>query len=138
MKIIDAIRNHKREKISAHFFRDEFKSQFDDIEYPDKYLDRLKKLCKNLEIIRYQFGRPIRITSGYRSPENNKRVGGVKRSQHLQGRAADFVIDGIDPREVALSVRELIHDGWLDQGGVGDYENFTHYDIRGRAARWRG
>jgi hypothetical protein BACCOPRO_00949 len=40
---------------------------------------------------RYSLGTPaIRITSGYRSPELNKAVGGVKNSAHVEGYAADL------------------------------------------------
>lgn len=40
---------------------------------------------------RYSLGTPaIRISSGYRSPELNKAVGGVKNSEHVEGYAADL------------------------------------------------
>jgi len=40
---------------------------------------------------RHDLGTPaIRITSGYRSPELNKAVGGVKTSAHVEGYAADL------------------------------------------------
>lgn len=32
------------------------------------------------------------ITSGYRSPELNKKIGGAKNSQHLKGQAADILL----------------------------------------------
>lgn len=37
---------------------------------------------------------PIIITSGYRSPQVNKLVGGVNNSQHMSGCAADFHVQG--------------------------------------------
>lgn len=40
---------------------------------------------------RYKYGKPIIVTSGYRCEELNKKVGGVKNSQHLYGCAADLV-----------------------------------------------
>ena len=42
-----------------------------------------------LQPLRDRFG-PIRITSGYRCPELNKAVGGVKNSRHMRGEAADI------------------------------------------------
>lgn len=40
---------------------------------------------------RHDLGTPaIRITSGYRSPELNKAVGGVKNSAHVMGYASDL------------------------------------------------
>ena len=52
--------------------------------------ENLRQLCKNvLEPLRRRFGK-IRVTSGYRCPELNKAVGGVKNSQHMRGEAADL------------------------------------------------
>ena len=43
-----------------------------------------------LDPIRERFGQPIVVTSGYRSPELNKAIGGAKNSQHTFGQAADI------------------------------------------------
>ena len=43
-----------------------------------------------LEPLRIQLNEPIVITSGYRTPEENKKAGGVENSQHLKGEAIDF------------------------------------------------
>ena len=48
-----------------------------------------------LQPLRDRFG-PIRITSGYRCPELNRAVGGVKNSQHLRGEAADIHLPSVD------------------------------------------
>lgn len=45
-----------------------------------------------LQPIRDEFG-PVKVTSGYRSQELNKAIGGAKKSQHLMGEAADIVMD---------------------------------------------
>lgn len=60
---------------------------------PDpKQIETLKRLCEEiLQPIRSKLGKPIRVTSGYRSPELNKAVRGSKTSQHLSGEAADIV-----------------------------------------------
>lgn len=53
----------------------------------------LKRLVANiLDPLREAWGSPIDVTSGYRCPELNKAVGGVKNSQHLTGQAADIRI----------------------------------------------
>lgn len=58
----------------------------------DKQLVNITQLCcKVLDPIREHFG-TVNITSGYRNPYNNTRVGGAKNSQHLEGQAADFII----------------------------------------------
>ena len=47
--------------------------------------------CRNLlEPARQAIGCPIMINSGFRNGDVNRRVGGVKNSQHLQGCAADI------------------------------------------------
>lgn len=49
-------------------------------------------LAVYLESVRVRYGKPIRITSGYRSPTLNKAVGGVNNSKHLRGLAVDISI----------------------------------------------
>jgi putative chitinase len=56
----------------------------------------LKKVCeKILEPVRTHFAKPIRINSGYRGPALNSAVGGSSKSQHCNGQAVDFEIDGL-------------------------------------------
>ena len=76
------------------------------------------------------------IISGYRSPEYNKKIGGVKRSQHMLAKAADIVVSGMTSLEVRDVIITLIKEGKMDPGGVGIYPTFVHYDVRGRNARW--
>ena len=53
----------------------------------------LKLLCIEVfDKVREHFGKPIGITSGFRSIELNQRIGGSKNSQHMEGKAID--IDG--------------------------------------------
>lgn len=52
----------------------------------------LKALCEHvLQPLRNHLGVPVIVTSGYRSPILNKRIGGAPNSQHILGMAADFV-----------------------------------------------
>jgi hypothetical protein len=46
-----------------------------------------------LDPLREAYGKPIRVSSGYRSPKLNSAVGGVKTSQHRLGQAADITVD---------------------------------------------
>ena len=50
----------------------------------------LKRVCGWLEVLRSRAGRPILINSGYRSPQLNKKIGGVPTSNHLTGCAVDI------------------------------------------------
>jgi zinc D-Ala-D-Ala carboxypeptidase len=54
-----------------------------------------------LEPVRAHFGKPVRISSGYRSKALNAAVGGSNTSQHSLGEAADIEIDGVDNRRLA-------------------------------------
>ena len=52
-------------------------------------------LCENiLEPCRVHFGKPITISSGYRSPKLNRAIGGARGSQHSKGEAADIELVG--------------------------------------------
>ena len=43
-----------------------------------------------LDPLREAYGKPIVVSSGYRSPKLNKAVGGAAKSQHVTGQAADI------------------------------------------------
>ena len=101
-------------------------------------LANCQELAENLQILREHLGRPIRVISGYRPPDYNRRIGGAKKSQHIAAKAADIKVSGMAPAEVHAVVLKLIKSGEMKQGGVGKYSTFVHYDIRGTAARWSG
>lgn len=123
------------QRLSKNFTLDEFASKDGAITPPD-VLENLRNLAKNLQVIRDEIGKPIKINSGYRSPEHNKSVGGVKNSMHTKGKAADIHISGLTPNQIAAVIFMLIEQKKIKQGGVGIYPNFVHYDIRGTKARW--
>lgn len=93
-----------------------------------------------LQCIREHFGKPVTITSGYRTAAHNAAVGGAKSSQHLYGRAADIRVQGVSVEDVAAYAESLMPD-W---GGVGRYPvkagraGWVHVDTRADKARWRG
>lgn len=124
-------------KLTKNFDSKEFESR-DGALTPVTVQENLQKLAKNLQVLRDHFGLPIHINSGYRSPSHNKSIGGVKGSQHVFGKAADIVIKGKTPTEIHETIERLISEGKMEQGGLGLYLTFVHYDIRGFAARWNG
>jgi uncharacterized protein YcbK (DUF882 family) len=73
---------------------------------------------------------------GFLHKRRNKKIGGVKNSQHITGKAVDIVIKGITTNYLAFKINELISKGKMLQGGIGIYDTFVHYDIRGTKARW--
>lgn len=100
-------------KLSPHFSLAEFtasataKARGIDNRPNGLHIDSMRLLCtKALEPLRAHFGRPIRITSGYRSPELCLAVGSSKTSQHARGEAADFEIPGVDNLTVARWIRD--------------------------------
>lgn len=122
-------------KLTAHFSKYEFDCT-DGSEMPFEVLNNVIEVANNLEVLRAHFGAPIIINSAYRSPVYNRSIGGAVNSQHLGGKAADVVIDGVTPDEVADAIDFLIEVGLMKEGGLGRYNTFTHYDIRGTKARW--
>ena len=90
------------------------------------------QLLNRLQRLRDLVGKPIIITSGYRTISHNKKVGGSKNSLHLQGKAADIKVNGIDPGQLSKQAEKVGFNG------IGIYKTFIHVDTRGYKARWNG
>ena len=56
----------------------------------------------------------------------------------MTAKAADIKVSGMSPKEVKDVIVDLIKQGKMHPGGIGLYTTFTHYDVRGRNARWYG
>lgn len=87
-------------------------------------IEALRTLAQQvLQPTRNHFNRPVVVSSGYRSPQLNRAVGGARSSQHVLGEAADFTIPGVSNFAVAqwmwknLNYDQLIYEfgesGWL-------------------------
>ena len=102
-------------------------------------IDCLQDLVDNvLQPLRDKFG-PIVVTSGYRSPELNKKIGGSTTSHHCYGYAADFEVLGMDNRELAIYIRDNLkftqlilefYDGRPDSGWV--HCAYNENDLKGQ------
>ena len=86
-------------KLSEHFVLGEFTKS----NYPEVYnipsheaIANLKRVCVWLEVLRERYNEPIRINSGYRSPQLNRKVGGAATSNHLTGCAVDILTSGYE------------------------------------------
>ena len=102
-------------RLSAHFMLSEFLNLK---KYPDNVPDTQQLLCLHygclmlLEPARQEVG-PIIINSGFRNDDVNRKVGGVKNSQHLLGQAAD--IRPRDPAKFQQLIDFLQHHPQTDQ-----------------------
>ena len=108
--------------------------------YKNNYLPP-KSLWKNFwptialaDTARKRIGKPLRISSGFRSPAYNKSVGGVKNSQHVQFRAIDISAPRSTLRELYAELLDLRREG--HKIAIGRYATFIHIDTRGNNASW--
>jgi len=90
----------------------------------DQALDKLQAL-------RNALGKPLVLTSAYRSLSHNKRVGGAKNSRHMQGDAFDVRMDNHDPHEFEAAARKIGFTGF----GYYPKSGFMHIDT-GAARSW--
>lgn len=105
---------------SSH--RTSFLDEQENIDYA--ILHNLYCLCVNvLEPLRQNFGKRIRINSGYRCKRLNRCVGGVADSQHLLGSAADITSDN---NSDLLSYLLLMNFDQLIVYGSSDNPRFLH------------
>jgi uncharacterized protein YcbK (DUF882 family) len=113
--------------LTSHFVRSEFTCKcgcgFDTVDIG---------LLAVLESIRTHFDAPVSIRSGCRCEAHNRAERGKNRSQHLIGRAADFLVSGVPADEV----QDFIEAAYPDRLGMGRYALFTHVDSRADKARW--
>lgn len=115
-------------KLSEHFSRDEFSCKcgcgFSTVDV---------KLIEILESVRSQFKKPVKINSGCRCHDHNKKVGGTPKSKHMEGIAADIVVKGVSPIDVHKFLIDYVGGNYA---GIGRYETFVHIDARENPARW--
>lgn len=99
-------------------------------------MQNCQALADNLQVLRDYLGSPISINISYRPKFWELKQGRSGKSQHVKAWAADIVCDDYSPAQVADAIDQLIDDGKMKEGGLGRYNSFTHYDIRGFKARW--
>jgi uncharacterized protein YcbK (DUF882 family) len=122
-------------KLTKNFPLYEFKCT-NGVWVPEEYIENVQELADNLQVLRDFINVPIYINSGYRTEEYNKKISGSKNSQHLYAKAADIRAKNINPVCLHTIIEGLILLGKMKQGGLGLYDSFVHYDIRGTRARW--
>jgi hypothetical protein len=86
-------------------------------------------LKNKAEALARKWGRTLTITSAYRSPAYNAKVGGAKKSVHVQGKAIDVVMNGVSTAQRQAFIQAACDLGF---GGIGVYKTFIHIDIAGK------
>lgn len=122
-------------KLTKNFSLQEFASK-DGAAFPHEVIKNLAILADQLQVIRDHFGKPIEITSGYRSPDHNAKIKGAKHSYHTKGMAADIKVQGVEPKEVAAVIKRMMDTGMILKGGLKAYSSWVHYDFRGEFVSW--
>ena len=103
-----------------YFVIDEFDSP--DLPGSGEFMDQ--DFLDLLDKARERAGVPFRITSGYRSEQHNKDVGGVKNSSHRYGLAAD--ISCVNSARRFLIIEALLYVGFTR---IGIADTFIHVDL---------
>ena len=109
-----------------------------DIEYPlsKEQEENLEKLLVALNKLRALYGRPMRVTSGYRPGHYNTKAGGGKRSAHLTLEACDFADK--DRALTNFCTDEILEQCglWMESPEVAT--TWLHVQIREPKSRWNG
>lgn len=109
------------EKIGKHFKVKEFACKDgSQVVFIDDHLVSI------LDILRNQVEKPVIVTSGYRTPEWNKKCDGAKYSYHMRGMAADIRVNGISAKELANKLDEIVPN----ECGIIVYKSWVHFDVR--------
>jgi len=122
-------------KLTNNFSKSEFECSCG-CEMPLEVFHNIQKVANQLQKLRDATGKSITINSAYRCVKHNKAIGGVDSSQHILGKASDIVVKGVEPSITFDLIDLFINDCEMLQGGLGNYNSFTHYDIRKIKARW--
>jgi hypothetical protein len=103
----------------------------------EKYWDNIKEVAIQLQKVRDLLGKPIIITSGYRTPAHNQAIGGASNSMHIYGKAADCHMSGVPLHKfLAYLIKYTDFNGYgignpLKRGG-----NLIHCDTRDKFTVW--
>ena len=101
-------------------------------EMPAEARQNIEALVANvLDPVRDEYGKPIYVNSGYRCAKHNAAVGGVPRSQHMLGQAADISVKSEKLKvksELETLARIIVAQGKFDQLIL--YPTFLHVSYR--------
>ena len=143
----EIIQLNSQAKLSEHFSLGEMTRSNS---HPEVYnipsheaIANLKRVCGWLEVLRKRYGGPIIINSGYRSPQLNRKIGGVATSNHLTGCAVDIRVTGMEQaKQYAEILREYADESHQDFDELLIEKNrygaiWLHFAVRPRENRRR-
>ncbi len=96
-------------------------------------LDNLTYTATQMELVRDLLGAPINVNSAYRSPEVNKLVKGAKNSQHVEGKAVDFISPSFGtPRQIVEKIKgsNIVYDQLIHEFNSWVHISFTKQGSR--------
>ena len=97
-------------QLARHFKVKEFAcNDLSPVVFIDDYLWQV------LNVLRNKIGKPVVITSGYRTPAWNEKAGGAKYSYHMRGMAADIRVNGMSAKEIANKLNKIYRDWETDR-----------------------
>ena len=107
-------------------------AEFDSPDAPGSGVNMDQDLLELLDEMRAIYGKPIVITSGYRTPQHNASLGknASKDSSHLKGLAVDIAIADSNQRYQIIRIAML-----LGIKRIGTGKGFVHIDIDGDKAQ---
>jgi hypothetical protein len=147
---MNEVTSNSKMKLSEHFVLGEFTKS----NHPEVYnipshvaIENMKRICGWLEVLRdrynakYSENSPIIINSGYRSPQLNKKVGGVSTSNHQTGCAVDIRCYGIEQAiryatilmDYADESKEAFDELFIEKNKYGRY--WVHFAVRPKENR---
>ena len=91
----------------------------------DVIIHNMSRTALALQVIRSHYDKPIIISSGFRCTELNKAVGGSNLSHHTLGYAADFIIPGVDLKDLMKSIPKMIKFDQL----IYEYGRWIHLSV---------
>ena len=126
--------------LSPHFTLEEFiesqtaARQSINNDPPSLLFPSLTATAEGLEQVRTLLGdRPMRISSGYRSPTLNRAVGGSTNSQHVLGEAVDFTCPAFGtPRQI---VAAIVASGIPYDQVIQEFDSWVHISFSHRNRR---
>jgi hypothetical protein len=96
------------------------------VQPPDSLYPNILALAQELQKLRTLLGKSITIISGWRTVAHNASVGGAPSSQHLLGKAADIIVEGLEADKVGYYVAR-----YTKLNGIGFGKQITtHVDTR--------